>query len=177
MKYTFLSFRTKPFVRLVTAGIFVVLILYFIIRFPVWIAPVAVIGLGGIYLLFRLGSVRIRNGRIVEIRGPNSRAVLVAPLKYHIWWSYLFESIEAVPPSSQSLTRGNDLHVFLKVTDSTGNAVVFLEYIGYDGRFPNQTPHDEHAWDPDGQVFLVQRADKLLHFLQKQLESDESTNQ
>lgn len=175
MRYLFFSFRTKPFVRLLTAGIFAILILYFLIRFPVWWILVIVPVIGSLYLLSRLGSVRIRDGGEVIVRGPAGKAKLTAPLQYHTWWSYLFESVEAVPASTQSLTRGNDLHVFLEVKDSTGREVIFLEYIGYDGRFPNQTPHDEQKWDPDKQVFLVQRVDKLLEFLESQVKPEEGT--
>ncbi len=174
MRYVFLSIRPKPLVRTFLAGIFLVLLLHFLLKFPVWLVPVLVAAVHLVYLLARIGIVTVVAGEPlrIEARTLFHAATIRAPFHCQRWWSYVFNEGGDDTESGKEVSGGtapNDLDVYLKLRDATGKELVFTEYIGFDTRFPNECPYSTQSTEPEQVVFRVQRTDKLFQFLEKNI--------
>ena len=134
-----------------------------------WIAPVTIVSLHFLFLVSRIGIVRIHQDghpTLLTIRDLRGRHHLRAPFRTVSWWSYDFDDDA---PEDRSGSRSNDVNVVLKLADSSGNTLCFVERITFDTRFPNEVPYDDQGTNSCGTRILVQRVDRLGRFLGRHL--------
>ncbi len=166
--------------RTFIAGLLLMVMIFMVTKMPFWIAPVSVIAAHLAFLILRRGTVKIKSSgnanKTIAIRRAGSTMSLTPPIKWKRWWCYLFQSYPDAEIGNDFTTiglTGNDLHVHLKLTDASQKEVVFQEYIGFDGRFPNECPHSPDPLPPKTRVIRVLRTDRLFDFFEENLEGGE----
>lgn len=140
-----------------------------------WHPVLLIIMLHLIYLLLRMGRItlHLRDGiPSITIQSLSLKLLITGPYKYAAWWSYDYgeSSADDSPDDHKIGSRANDILVILQLTSEQGGHLCFVERIAFDTRFPNEVPHSEQGLKPCSTRVRLQRADRLLRFLQKHLE-------
>ena len=170
MFYFINRIRPKAFVRTVMASVFIMAMLYFLLEFALWLVPAVVVFIHLLVLILYSGYARIDGSE----KGPRlivclfgRKEVLNGPFQAQRWWSYQFEFADELNELQKFGSTGNDLYVFLELTSPSGEQLTFVEYIGFDSRFPNECEHEIREIGDSKAFIPVQRADRLASFLER----------
>lgn len=131
------------------------------------------------YICVHFGKIKIKvaeQQKMIQVRDVFQSIQLDSPIKFSSWWCYSFN--EGINPYG-SLTSGrvratsNDYFVFLHLTGSSGNQVLFKEKIELDSRFPNETNYSARVIPTKCKVIKVQRVDQVFNLIRTNLAPDE----